>query len=255
VPFVPPIFVSHGEPTLALDREERGADLVQWARALTRPRAILVVSAHWQEPTLTRGTTHARPSLVIDTADPAVRGVRYPAPGAPELAYELSELVALERAPERGWDEGVWAPLVHMFPEADVPVLQLSLVRGASPRDLHALGRRIGVLADRGVLIMGSGAITYGAAEKAADLYAPPADWARELDAWFANQLADAETDLVLAYRRNAPHARRGHPTSEHIDPLFFVMGAASHYEHAVGFPVRGFEHGTVSRRCIQFAR
>lgn len=252
--FVPPIFVSHGEPTLALDREERGADLAEWARSLPRPRAILVVSAHWCERTLTRGATRRSVPLQPETEDREVRRVRWPAPGAPELAYEVSELVPLERAPDRGWDEGVFAPLVHMFPDADIPVLQLSLVLGATPRDLHALGKRLGVLADRGVLLVGSGGITHGT-EKANELHAPPVDWARELDGWFANHLADAETDTLLAYRREAPHVRRGHPTSEHIDPLFFVMGAASHYEHAVGFPVRGFEHGTISRRCVQFGR
>lgn len=249
---VPPIFVSHGEPSLALDKEERGADLAEWARSLPRPRAILVVSSGWTERLLTRGST--RRSVPLAPKAPEVRGVRYPAPGAPELAYEVAELVPLERA-DRGWDEGVFAPLVHMFPDASIPILQLSLVLGATPRELLALGRKLGHLADRGVMIMGSGGITNGQAEKVAELHAKPIAWAQELDSWFANMLADFETDQVLQYRKLAPHARRGHPTKEHIDPLFVVMGAASTFEHATGFPIRGFEHGTISRRCIQFGR
>ena len=90
---------------------------------------------------------------------------------------------------------------------------------------------------------------------KAKDPNAPVAEWAREFDGWVANMLADSEMEDLLAWRAMAPHARRAHPTPEHLDPLFVIAGAASLYDHAVGFPVRGFEHGSVSRRCVQFGR
>jgi len=142
-----------------------------------------------------------------------------------------------------------------MFPRADVPVLQLSLVLGATPRALFAIGRKVGVLAARGVLVFGSGGITHAPHERDPRTDAPPADWARQFDGWVANVLADAEMEDLLLWRTKGPNARRAHPTPEHLDPLFVVAGAASLYEHAVGFPIRGFEYGTVSRRCVQFGR
>jgi 4,5-DOPA dioxygenase extradiol len=256
---IPPIFISHGVPSLAIDKRA-GADLAQWATELPRPRGILVVSAHWQEASLTRGSTASQPPLLYDVdgyriPTSELDRVEYRAPGASELAYELSSLVGpLERS-ERGWDHGVWAPLIHMFPNADIPVLQLSLVAGAVPRRLFGIGRKIGPLADRGYLIIGSGGITHNLIEFAAQKDAPVADFARTFDAWVANLLADAEMEELLAWRSKGPEARRAHPTSEHLDPLFVVAGAASIYDHAVGFPIRGFEHGTLSKRCAQFGR
>jgi 4,5-DOPA dioxygenase extradiol len=258
---VPPIFVSHGTPALAVDAE-RGRELAQWGRDLGKPRAILVISSHWTAPSLSRGSTAGRPVLLRDFEDHGatalpdeLRDVTYAAPGAPDLAYDVHSLLPVERAAERGWDHGVWAPLVHLFPEADVPVLQLSLVLGARPRALFAIGRKLGVLAARGVLLLGSGGITYGLAQLDPRPDAPPADWAREFDGWVANVLADAEIDDLLEWRTKGPHARQAHPTPEHLEPLFVIAGAASLYDHAVGFPIRGFEHATLSRRCIQFGR
>ena len=259
--YVPPIFVSHGTPALGVDAQ-RGGELGQWARDLPRPRSILVVSAHWQAGVLSRGSTAARPALLHDfdgiprqLVPEELQQLTWSAPGAPDLAYELHQLLPVERAPEQGWDSGVWTPLVHMFPEGDIPVLQLSLVLGATPRSLFAMGRKIGVLAARGILIMGSGGITHNLEEMDPEPDAPPADWAREFDSWTANLLADAELDELLRWRTTGPSARLAHPTPEHLDPLFVVAGAASLYDHSVGFPQRGFEHGTLSRRCVQFGR
>jgi 4,5-DOPA dioxygenase extradiol len=258
---VPPIFVSHGTPALAVDAE-RGRELGQWGRDLGRPRAVLVISAHWKAASLSRGSTAAHPRQLHDFEDhaahslpDALANVTYAAPGAPDLAYDVHSLLPVERVADRGLDHGVWAPLVHLFPEADVPVLQLSLVLGARPRALFAIGRKLGVLASRGVLLLGSGGITHNLAESAPRADAPPADWAREFDGWVANTLADAELDDLLEWRTQGPNARQAHPTPEHLEPLFVIAGAASLYDHAVGFPVRGFEHGTLSRRCIQFGR
>lgn len=251
----PPLFVSHGTPALAIDREA-GAELAAWARSLPMPRGILAISAHWQEAKPTRGSTAARPELLRDVAGyPPVAGlehVDYEARGAPDLAYELAACLPVERS-ERGWDHGVWAPLLHMFPA--VPVVQLSLVTGAAPRRLYGIGRRLGVLAERGYAIVGSGGITHNLAEIAPERDAPVDAHAREFDAWLANLLADSEMDELFSWRTKAPNARRAHPTSEHLDPLFVVAGAASLVDNAVGFPIRGFTHGTLSRRCVQFGR
>jgi 4,5-DOPA dioxygenase extradiol len=255
---VPPIFISHGLPAIATDAAA-GRDLVQWGKDLPRPRGLLVISAHWQAPVLARGSTASRPKLLFDvdgyaTSAADLQRVHYGAPGASELAYELASLVPVERS-DRGWDHGVWTPLVHLFPAADVPILQLSLIAGATPRSLFALGRKIGALAAKGYLIVGSGGLTHNLAELDSKRDAPVVEWARAFDAWVANHLADAAIEELLSWRKAAPSARRAHPTSEHLDPLFVVAGAASLYEHAVGFPIRGFEHGTLSRRCVQFGR
>lgn len=258
---VPPIFISHGTPALAVDAE-RGRELAQWGKDLGKPRGVLVISAHWTAASLSRGSTAPRPKQLHDFEHHAshglpdsLRGVTYAPPGAPDLAYDVHSLLPVERVPDRGFDHGVWSPLVHLFPEADVPVLQLSLVLGARPRALFAIGRKLGVLASRGVLLLGSGGVTHALAESDPRPDAPPADWAREFDGWVANILADAELEELLEWRTTAPNGRQAHPTPEHLEPLFVIAGAASLYDHAVGFPVRGFEHGTLSRRCIQFGR
>jgi 4,5-DOPA dioxygenase extradiol len=254
------VFVSHGAPTLALDAG-RGKELRAWAESLERPRAILVVSAHWEAPVLTRGTTSTKP-LVYDFSgfpDELFR-VRYDAPGAPDVADRLQGLLErggekFDRDPSRGLDHGVWVPLVHMYPAADIPVLQLSLVRGASPAKLFALGQKLAPLRDEGVLVMGSGGTVHNLREL--DPSPAPATpyWANEFDAWLANTLAEGDTDSLLEYRARAPEAQRAHPTPEHINPLFVAAGAASMGEHAVGFPIRGFDFGSLSRRCVQFGR
>jgi 4,5-DOPA dioxygenase extradiol len=251
---VPPIFVSTPAPSLGAF-PARDAELLTWARGLPRPRAVLAVAADWQAPVLTRGSTAPRPAL-REATDPAVAPPpTWRPPGAPELAYDLHQLVAAERDGARGWDAGVWRPLAAMFPAGDVPVLQLSLVHGATPRHLFAIGRRLGLLASRGVLVIGSGAITHNLEAIDARPDAPAAGWAREFDGWVANVLADAELDELLQWRKSAPNALLAQPDGNRLDPLFVVAGAASLYHHAVGFPVRGFDHGTVSRRCIQFGR
>jgi 4,5-DOPA dioxygenase extradiol len=235
---VPPIFVA-----TPLEGRDRDASLAEWARALPRPCAILVVSSEWEEPVPTRGRTR-----------PRVEAGAYPAPPAAELACDLHALLPAQRS-ERALDRGVVRVLSSMFPEADRPALQLSLVLGAPPRALYALGRRLGPLAERGVLLVGAGRITGNAAEADPASDAPPASWARDFDAWVGNQLADAELEPLFAWRAEGPEARRAQPSGAELAPLFVMAGAASLYDHAVGFPVRGFEHAVLSRRCVQFGR
>lgn len=239
---VPPIFV--GAPGSSRDRAE---GLAHWAKDLPKPRGVLAVCASWQTDVLSRGSTAA----VL----PLNGGGRWRARGAPELAYEAHSLLPIERIGNHAVDEDVWLPLSFMYPDGDVPVLQLSLVAGATPRRLYGIGRTLGVLAERGYLVMGSGAITRNDEEALSTRDTAAPTWAREFDSWIANHLADAEVETLLAWRNQAPHARRAHPTSSLLDPLFVALGAASLYENAVGFPLRGFEHGTRSVRSVQFGR
>lgn len=239
---LPPIFV--GAPESSRDR---ASDLAHWARDLPKPRAVLAVGPRWQRDALARGST----APVVPLAGAGSYRVR----GAPELAYEAHSLLAIDRVASRALDEDVWLPLSFMYPDGDVPVLQLSLVTGATPRRLYGIGRTLGVLAERGYLVMGTGAVVRNDEEAHSTRDAAAPEWAREFDSWIANHLADAEIETLLAWRTRAPHARRAHPISTLLDPLFVALGAASLYENAVGFPLRGFEHGTRSVRSVQFGR
>ena len=251
------VFVSHGAPTLALD-QERGRELRSWAESLDKPRAILVVSAHWEAQAPTRGATQTMPLVYDFSGFPdELYKITYEAPGAPDLADRVQGLLepAFERDPSRGLDHGAWVPLLHMFPAADVPVLQLSLVRGMSPKKLFALGQKLAPLRNEGILVMGSGGSVHNLREIDMSPAAATAYWANEFDAWIANTLAEGDTEGLLEYRSRAPEAQRAHPTPEHINPLFVAAGAASAGEHAIGFPIRGFDFGSLSRRCVQFGR
>jgi len=253
---MPVLFIGHGSPLNAVVTNDYTRALAGLAQALPTPKAVLVVSAHW----LSRGTrvlTAEAPRTIHDFRGfpPELYAVDYPAPGAPAIARRVEELVGA--APDASWglDHGTWSVLRHMWPMADVPVLQLSLVLGATPRSLFAIGRKIGVLAARGVLLVGSGAITHNLEAIDPRVDARPVGWAREFDSWLANLLADAEHDELLQWRTKAPNARLAQPAGSHLDPLFVMAGAASLYDHGVGFPLRGFDHGTVSRRAVQFGR
>jgi 4,5-DOPA dioxygenase extradiol len=240
---VPPIFVAHG-PEGAAVSPAYAQELTAWGASLPRPRGVLVVSSGWSERSPTRGST-GRP-LTPDDA-------RWSPPGAPDLAHELHQLGSFDRAPPRVLAETAWSPLRCLFPTADVPVLELSLVTGATPTRLYALGRLLGPLARLGYLLVGAGAVTSNVEHMSRLDDAEPLPFARAFDAWAGNALADAEMELLLRFRTTAPEARLANPTTTTLDPLFVVAGAASLYEHAVGFPVRGFAHGTFSRRCVQF--
>ena len=249
---LPALFVGHGAPTLALD-EEKGAPLRTWGRTLPRPRAVLVVSAHWEEAPVTLGTVQTSP-LVYDFygfPEP-LYGVTYPAPGAPELAGRVVDLLGtglVDRRPERGLDHGVWTPLVHMFPDHDVPVLQLSMPSALGAKAVFGLGDRLAPLRSEGVLLVGSGNITHNLRAMGPEGRAPES-WAVDFDRWVRDRLVDRDVDGLLAYRERAPAFERNHPSEDHWLPLLFTLGAAS--GDKASFPVEGFEHQNLSRRAVQ---
>jgi 4,5-DOPA dioxygenase extradiol len=227
---LPALFVSHGSPMHALEPGAAGEAWKELARRLPRPRAILVASAHWEtEAPMLTGT--ARPETIHDFygfPQPLYQ-IRYPAPGAPELAARASEL--LERAgfeavidPERGLDHGAWSPLLHMYPEADVPVVQVSLQTHLGPRHHYEVGRALAPLAAEGILIFGSGHMTHNLRDRVR-----PDDnaYALEFQAWTDARIRERDHDTLMDYRSRAPHAVRSHPTDEHFLPLFVALGAA----------------------------
>ncbi len=251
---IPALFLAHGAPPL-LDDAGWVAELAAWAARLPRPESILMLSAHWEERPPTLGATRTVP-LVYDFHGFPARYYQqtYPAPGAPELAARVRAAIG-ERGvaddPARGLDHGAYVPLVAMYPEADVPVLQLSLP-SEDPAELFALGRALRPLRDDGALIVGSGFITHNLRLIDWSGAAPTPEWAREFDAWTEEALLRRDVDALLDYERKAPATRIALPTREHFVPLLVALGAA-HEDEEVTFPIGGFWLSSLTRRSVQF--
>ncbi len=251
---MPTIFVAHGAP-MVLDVPTWVADQRAWADALPRPRAILMLSAHWERRPVTIGATRRVPLIYDFYGFPAKYYAQtYPAPGAPELAARVRELLGelgpVAEAPDRGLDHGAYVPLVAMFPAADIPVLQVSLP-GLEPRAVLALGRALAPLRDEGVLLVGSGQITHNL--RLMD-FRPGAEvpaWAQEFDAWTAEVLARRDADGLADFMRKGPGAQVALPTTEHFVPLLAAFGAAQ--DDPVRCPITGFWGGSGARRSVQF--
>jgi 4,5-DOPA dioxygenase extradiol len=201
-------------------------------RRLGKPRAILIASAHW-ETGLPMLTGSARPETIHDFynfPEPLYR-MRYPAPGAPALAQRAQGLLreaglGASIDGTRGLDHGAWAPLLYMYPEADVPVAQISIQPALGPRHHLGLGRALRGLEDEGVLVVGSGHMTHNLRDWARGRGETQA-YAREFAEWVKSRLDARDVDALVDYRARSPHGVRAHPTDEHFLPLFFALGAA----------------------------
>ena len=232
-PRLPAVFVSHGSPTFALEPGAAGAALAKLAATMPRPRAVLVISAHWltRSPAVTL-REHQEAWHDFGGFPPALYALRYSPMGAPWLAQRIASLlkdVSLSLAGDlqRPLDHGAWVPLRHLYPDADVPVMQLSLMPEASPAEQIALGRALAPLRDEGVLILASGAITHNLRDLDwAHAHAPTALWADAFRRWMVDHLQARDTAAIEAYRALAPHAVRAHPTDEHLLPVFVAYGA-----------------------------
>ena len=252
---LPVAFVGHGAPTLAID-PVKGAELTALAQSFPKPEAIFVVSAHWETRAVTLGTVQPRPLIYDFNGFPeALYRARYAAPSAPELARRIENLLRpwnVARAVERGLDHGVWVPLVHMYPDADVPVLQLSLPSRLASTELLKIGVALAPLRTEGVLILGSGSLTHNLRLSRYEDPAPPPAWAVEFDAWVSEVLERWDIDALSDYRRRSPALHVAHPTEEHFLPLLIAAGAASIATPQVTFPIVGFEHRALSRRSVR---
>jgi 4,5-DOPA dioxygenase extradiol len=231
---LPVVFVSHGSPDALLNAPDAVACWQDIGQSLPQPAAILVVSAHW-EARLPTASMAGAPATIHDFSGfaPALYRMRYPAPGAPALAERVvarlaAAGIAADLHPDRGLDHGAWVPLSAMVPRADVPVAQLSLVRGADAATHLALGRALAPLREEGVLILASGAITHNFdwLDRATGPDAAPLPSATEFADWVAGRWL-AQDLTVLADYRAAPHGAEAHPTEEHLLPLFVALGAA----------------------------
>lgn len=253
---LPTLFISHGSPMLALEPGASGPALARLAAELPRPRAILVVSAHWESQGLSlTGAAHPETWHDFYGFPPALYAVQYPAPGAPELAREVQGLLktaGLDAAidDQRPLDHGAWVPLSLMYPEADIPVLQLSLPSRLGPAFQTRVGRTLAALREQGVLLIGSGSITHNLREL--DWHAQDdhgSDWAQAFRDWMVEHLARDDEDALHHYRTQAPNAVRSHPSDEHLLPLYFARGAGGAFSLAHS----GFTLGALGMGIYRF--
>lgn len=238
------LFVPHGAPTFALRPGAAGAALVRQAQALPQPRAIVIVSAHWDTALPTVGFAE-RPQTIHDFwgFPEALYAIRYPATGCREAAEEVVAAIANAGLPvtkdaERGLDHGAWVPLRLMFPEADVPVIPLSIQSRGGPQQAYALGRALAPLAARGFLVIASGNVTHNLRDYqlAARSGGQTPAYVREFADWMATRLAAQDIPALLDYRRQAPGAVQAQPSDEHLLPLYVALGAAGEKAQAHRF-------------------
>src|SRR3989475_7744961 len=252
---MPTLYIGHGAPPL-VDDPLWVAQLEAWARALPRPTAVLVVSAHWENAPLTIGATRTGTPLIYDFGGFPERYYRakYRSPGAPELAADVRRLLSdqpVAEEPDHGLDHGAYVPLTVMYPDADVPVLQVSMP-SLDPEQLFQIGRRLRPLRDQGVLVIGSGFLTHGLPFlRDFRLDATPPAWSTEFDAWAADALARGDIEELASYRTKAPGMPYAHPTVEHYTPLFVTLGAGDSSGEPLPSIIEGYWMG-LSKRSIQ---
>jgi 4,5-DOPA dioxygenase extradiol len=257
---MPVLYLSHGAPPLADDRTWT-KELAVWSADLPRPENILMISAHWEQAPLTLSSTTKAP-LIYDFWGFPQRyyEVRYEAPVAPALARQVTQLLnapgsQVHHDQGRGLDHGAYVPLVEMFPQADVPVLQMSMPT-LDPQKLFEIGRKIAPLRDQGTLIVGSGFTTHNLRwfNPGADSDAPAPAASAEFDAWARETMASADVDSMLNFLAKAPAAHEAHPRTEHFAPLFVALGAAYESGDLTNRSViEGFWYG-LSKRSWQFS-
>ena len=239
---MPVLFIAHGAPPL-LDDAAWQAELATWGKSLPKPKAILSLSAHWENHPIAIGAEEAIPLVYDFYGFPEhYYKVRYPAPGSPELASRVRDLlrskeIAFVDDPKRGLDHGTYIPLMSMYPAADVPVLQVSLP-SLDPKELFAFGQALAPLRNEGVLVAGSGFLTHNM--RSFREAGTPA-WASEFDAWAAETLSRHDVDALLDFEKRAPSAKLAHPRSEHFAPVIAAAGAANAAGGDVKFPITGW--------------
>ncbi|MTA80650.1 MAG: dioxygenase [Actinobacteria bacterium] len=254
---MPALYIGHGAPML-LDDQLWTSQLRAISADIERPKAILIVSAHWESQPITLSNPTANAPLVYDFSgfDRKFYEMTYNSPDATEISQLVASMMP-DTEPvhqsNRGLDHGAWVPLRVMYPDADIPVLQMSMPT-SDPAKLLELGRRLQPLRDQGVLIIGSGFMTHGLQylrNWSSDAIAPT--WSSEFDAWAATALEAGDIDTLSNFRELAPGMPYAHPTVEHFTPLFITLGAASVADAAPQTLIDGYFMG-LSKRSILVA-
>ena len=256
---MPSLFISHGAPTFAVEPGLAGAQLRALGLALGKPKAIVVVSPHW----MTSGveiTATDKPQTIHDFGGfpRALYELQYPAPGSPELAVQIQQRLAqtgitAQLDLRRGLDHGAWVPLMHLFPKADVHVVQVSMPFDTDEAKAFALGRALAPLAQDGVLIIGSGSLTHNLYEfRTGEVQ--EASYAKEFSAWVRQAVVCGDLKRITQTLELAPHAARAHPTTEHFLPLLVAAGAAS-APNPVTVLDGGIRHGVLAMESYVFGQ
>lgn len=252
---MPALFLGHGNPMNAIEPNAYAQAWAALGSSLPRPAAVLAVSAHWYVPG-TRVTAMRAPRTIHDFRGfpDALYEMDYPAPGSPELAERVREILRpLPVVADSDWglDHGSWAVLCHVYPDADVPVVQLSIDREQPPAFHFEVGERLGALRDEGILLVGSGNIVHNLSRYAWNRENPaPYDWAERFDARVRQLLERRDDASLIDYESFGEDARLSAPTPEHYLPLLYVAGARRD-DDRVGFPVTGIEGGSVSMLAV----
>ncbi len=250
---LPSLYISHGAPML-LDDELWTSQLAAWSANLPKPKAILIVSAHWESAPISISSTAANTPLVYDFGGfaPKFYQMQYATPDSGWLGDMVAKLMPdnepLHRHTTRGLDHGAWVPLRVMYPDADIPVLQLSMPT-SDPVKLLDLGKRLRALREEGVLVIGSGFMTHGLPyirDWRPEAAAP--GWSADFDHWAQEALARGDVDTLIDYRNSAPGMPYAHPTVEHFTPLFISLGAASNPENIAETKIDGYFMGLAKR-------
>lgn len=259
---MPVCYVAHGSPLLLAD-PVRGSELARWGSSLPRPRGIVVMTPHYraQKLEISRVGKGAGMYNVPDWIGAKMPQKKYETPDNAELValvqQQLSELNGgpLAVANRPGFDHTTWIPLFHMFPSADIPVVEIAMpfVREVA---FVAVGAMLAPLREKGILILASGTLTHNLASADVEGRTEPPSWALAFDAWVKKSLEDDRALSIMKWREEAPHADVAHPDDGgHFRMLVVALGAAMK-DGSVGkvrFPVQGFELGSVSKRCVQF--
>lgn len=255
----PLLFVSHGAPMFAIEPGLAGKQLAELGRELPKPDAIVVLSPHW----MTRGevsvTASTAPKTIHDFGGfpDALYQLQYPAPGAPALAEHIVGLLQgagwkSRLDPVRGLDHGAWVPLLYLAPEADVPVVQVSMPSTLDTRQAWKLGEALKPLREMNVLIVASGSLTHNLYEFRGNA-THGADYVKQFAAWTAQALHDKNTAQLMDFHTYAPAAERAHPTDEHFLPLFIAMGAAGK-DYAMRVLEGGVTYGVLAMDSYLFS-
>jgi 4,5-DOPA dioxygenase extradiol len=253
----PALFVSHGAPTLALEDSLSSRFLEQLGAQLQRPRAIVVISAHWESRQVMLDADPA-PKTIHDFGGfpRALYAIEYPARIDLAVSAEVADLLQeagqdVQWVTGRGLDHGAWTPLMRMYPQADVPLVNLSLPTSLGEAGLRALGRALRSLRQSNVLILASGGYTHNLWEMQPD-GSPPAPWATAFSSWVGDRLEARQDQQLDHWLQDAPHARTNHPSVEHFLPLFVALGAASDGVAAVKIH-DDWRYGSLSMACWRF--
>ncbi len=256
---MPVIFVGHGNPMNALRSNSWTRGWAALGKSIPRPKAVLCASAHWYIPG-TRVTAIDRPRTIHDFGGfpRELFEIEYPAPGDPELASRVQALLSTVGAgSDQGWglDHGTWSVLYHMFPDADVPVVQVSIDRGKAPSFHYEIGRMLKPLREEGILILGSGNVVHNLrAYNWEQPNAPAFDWASRFEEKVRRILASGKDASIIDFEGLGPDAALAVPTPDHYLPLLYVLGSRKEGD-AVSFPVEGFDGGSMSMLAVELSQ